>query len=226
MRPHHKQCDARAQCSKTPVAEDKLRCDRKTDRRGDRAERDIARCEPQHSKNAPADKRDAPVEKQQQRAAAQNALAALEAVKHRKHVSDDAEQCAEILADHPPAKKVSQKIAAEAHRADGLDHIERDDHGRALCTIIAVKVRQPRVAAAVAAHIVVVDEMRRGDRSVDAAEKIRQHCNKNRQAKRHDSRDAHRINVFHQSSLSPFSRIDMMTGVPSSPKTLRMQFSR
>ena len=141
-------------------------------------------------------------------------------------MADDAEQCAEILACGAPAEKIAQEIIAQQHRADGLEHVERDDHGRALRAIIAVKVRQPRVAAAVAAHIVVVEEMRRGDRAVDATQKIRQHRDQSRQGKCRDNRDARKINAFHQSSLSPFSRIDMMTGVPSSPKTLRMQFSR
>ena len=85
------------------------------------------------------------------------------------------------------------------------------------------------IAAAVAAHVVMVEKMRRGDRSVDAAEKIRQHRNSDRYAIQHyccERSDHFRINALHHSSLSPFSRIDMMTGVPSSPKTLRMQFSR
>ena len=208
--------------------EHEIRGKRQADRRGDRAERHIARREPQHDERAPADERDAPVEKQQQRAAAQNALAALEAVKHRKHMADDAEQCAEILACCAPAEKIAQEIIAQQHRADSLEHVERDDHGRALRAVIAVKIRQPRVAAAMAAHVVMVENVRRRDRAVDAAQKIRQHRNGDRCAIQHyccERSDLIRINS-HQSSLSPFSRMDMMTGVPSSPKTLRMQFSR
>ena len=206
-----------------------MRHERKAGRRGDRAERHIARREPEHRKHAPADKRDAPVEKQQQRAAAQNALAALEAVEDREHMPDDAEQRCKIFARNAPSQKDAQEAAAEPYRAQRLEHIEGDDHERALCAVGAVEVRQPCVAAAVAAHIVVVAEMRRGDRAVDAAEQIRQHRNGDRYAIQHYCRersDLIRINAFHHSSFSPFSRTDMMTGVPSSPKTLRMQFSR
>ena len=144
-------------------------------------------------------------------------------------MADDAEQCAEILACCAPAEKIAQEIIAQQHRADSLEHVERDDHGRALRAVIAVKIRQPRVvAAAMAAHVVMVENVRRRDRAVDAAQKIRQHRNGDRCAIQHyccERSDLIRINS-HQSSLSPFSRMDMMTGVPSSPKTLRMQFSR
>ena len=128
-------------------------------------------------------------------------------------MADDAEERTEILARGAPAEKIAQEIIAQQHRADGLEHVERDDHGRALRAVIAVKIRQPRVAAAMAAHV-VVKHGADADGTIMVAEKIGD------KGGNEDSLE------HHSSSLSPRCRMVMRMGVPFRPKTSRIWFSR
>ena len=112
-------------------------------------------------------------------------------------------------------EQVVQHTAADQSGDDGFTHVGGDDQEGIFGAVDAVEVCETGVAAAVLTHVIPYDEMGNHDGAVDAAQKIgyQQH---NRRGE----------NVKHQLSSSPFWRMVRMTGVPSSPNTPRIWFSR
>ena len=112
---------------------------------------------------------------------------------------------------------------ADQQRHDRLQHVAQNHHEGQRPAEGAEKVGQPRVAAAVVAHIVAQNVLGDDDCTVEAAAEIGNH-RRNRQ----NQRQGQPIGKYThpQSSLSPFSRMDRMMGVPSRLKVERMQFSR
>ena len=102
-----------------------------------------------------------------QRAAGEDALAAPEAVEHRKDV---AQLTAEARQKRPqgavPAQTAEEEAAQQARR-HGLAHVAGDDQQGVFGTVGAVEVGQARIAAAVLPHIVLDDEVADHYRAVE-----------------------------------------------------------
>ena len=103
--------------------------------------------------------------------------------------------------------------SAQQTGEDGLAYVDGNDHRGAPRAVAADEVGQSRVAAAMAAHI-VVKHGADADGAVVVAEKIG------------DKGGNENSLEHHSSSLSPRCRMVMRMGVPFRPKTSRIWFSR
>ena len=182
---------------------------------GEGAERDVFRQEPQQDEQTPRNQRHAPVQQPYQRAAGQDALAALKAEEHREHVPQLAAQSAQQDAQLPVTRQIAEDNTADETGCRGLAHVQQNDAQRVFGTVGTVEIGEARVAAAVLPHIVPDDEVADHDGAVETAQKIAQ--------QQDNEQDKHRgpCEVGHPSS-SPFWRMVMVMGVPSRPNTPRI----
>ena len=121
-----------------------------------------------------------------------------------------------IAAEHQPL--------ADQQRHDRFQHVAQDHHKGQRPAEGAEEIGQAGVAAAVVPHVIPQDILGDDDRPVETAAKVGEY---RRDAQQQRQRHAVWKDALHgQSSLSPFSRMDRMMGVPSRRKVERMQFSR
>ena len=112
----------------------------------------------------------------------------------------------------------------DQQRHNRLQHVAQDHHKGQRPAEGAEEIGQAGVAAAVVPHIIPQDILGDDDRPVETAAKVGEY---RRDAQQQRQRRAVWKDTLHgQSSLSPFSRMDRMMGVPSRRKVERMQFSR
>ena len=141
-------------------------------RRRHGAQGHIAGGEPKQQEEAPASESDAPVQHQKQRAAAEDALAALELGRHREHVADDAEKRRKVLPQQGEAQQ-GEEPPAHKDRRHRLQHVAEDHERGVAGAIAAVEVGEPGVTAAAVPDILMVKELGGQDGPVEAAAEIR-----------------------------------------------------
>ena len=113
---------------------------------------------------------------------------------------------------------------ADQQRHNCFQHVAQDHHKGQRPAEGAEEIGQAGVAAAVVPHVIPQNILGDDDRPVETAAKVGEY---RRDAQQQRQRRAVWKDALHgQSSLSPFSRMDRMMGVPSSRKVERMQFSR
>ena len=114
---------------------------------------------------------------------------------------------------------------ADQQRHDRLQYVAQNHHKGQRSAEGAEEIGQAGVAAAVVPHVIPQDILGDDDRPVEAAAKVGEY---RRNAQQQRQRRAVWKDALHghHSSLSPFSRMDRMMGVPSRRKVERMQFSR
>ena len=141
-----------------------------------------------------------------------------------------AEQPRPVFCEDVPIRKLPHPQHPQPYRHNGLEYVRQDDRQRQRSAERPVEVGKSRVAAAVVADVVPQDILRYDDRPVKAAAEIRLHRdgeqkNSGKFQPEQDFRSLLHIHGNH-SSLSPFWRMVIRIGVPSSPNTLRIWFSR
>ena len=131
-----------------------------------------------------------------------------------------AAQSADQHAQRPVLHGVFQQKSAQKAGDDRLTHVEQDDAQRVFRAVGAVEVGQAGIAAAVLPHVVFDDEMAHHHRSVETSQEIPQQHRDEHHARRYQEI------AVHYPSSSPFCRMVIWMGVPSSPNTLRSWFSK
>ena len=129
----------------------------------------------------PADEPDDGVDCEDDYPAAEDALAALEPVVDGENVSEREKEAREELSDHGEAVYAEHQ-PAEEDADDGLAYVDEQHEGDALDSEDAVEVREPGVAAAVVADVLLEYVLGRDYGAVYASEQVgddshdEQHC--------------------------------------------------
>ena len=141
-----------------------------------------------------------------------------------EHVAQEAEEGREILAKQ---RVPGKEPASQQHGDDRFQHVAENDHEGQSAAEGPVKIRQSGVSAAVVPYIVPEDILGHNHRAVEAAQEIgSRRRNDHRQNQPQSRRPCVDETLHTQTSLSPLCRTEILMGVPSRPKVLRMQFSR
>ena len=135
-----------------------------------RAERDIARRRDEQQKNNRKDEKAERIKRENHRRHGGNTLAAFEFEEDREDVPDHAEHAGKI-----PAERRAEQKRAEEHRDDRLEHIAEQRCRRCSLAVGAQHIGHARVAAAVLANVVVIENFGDHQGKVDAAEQVG-HC--------------------------------------------------
>ncbi len=173
--PNHKTCDERGQNDVQNIRpEEDGDGNGYAGGSGHGAQRDVPRQQPQRGEQRPRHQRHAPVQQQNQRAAGEDALAALEAVEHGEHMPQLTAETCHQYAQFPPPEQVQKQEPADETGCQCLAHVDEDDADGVFRAVGAVEVGQSRVAAAVLAHVVLDDEVGDHDGAVETTEKVPQ----------------------------------------------------
>ena len=183
-------------------------------RRQNGAERHILRRQIRQKKHGQNRQRNPPVRHGCNGQPAQDALAAPEAQQRREIMPQRHGYAAQQHAFQIVAVALEHQARHQAG-ADRLDKIDGQHQQAVLHAVIPDEIGQPGVAAAVAADILVDHQCGNAHGAVQISQKI------GRQ-RRHQNGKPHN----YDSSLSPFWRMVIRTGVPCRPKTSRIWFSR
>ena len=135
-------------------------------------------------KHTQKDADDPPVHKGSQRPTGQDALSAPEAEPNGENMSNDGEAAAEHLRLVRPVQarlrraeacRVNDPSADKAGQ-DRLADVDQQDQEGIIAAVVAVEIRQPGVAAALGADVLLADPAGDQNRAVEAAQQIADHA--------------------------------------------------